>query len=97
MKTDIMKLICDPIIKEPLEAFRDGYFVNLKSGQRFPIINNIPIFLNEGDLTKDNRIYERMYHWIAFAYDFMELTIAPIFIKDALIKMRRDLMDKLDV
>jgi ubiquinone/menaquinone biosynthesis C-methylase UbiE len=38
-----------------------------------------------------------MYHWIAFAYDFMELKIAPIFIKDTLLKMRRDLMDKLEI
>jgi ubiquinone/menaquinone biosynthesis C-methylase UbiE len=97
MKADIQKLICDPATKEPLEAVRDEYYFNPKSGRRYPIENNIPILLTEGDLTGDNRTYERMYHWIAFAYDFMELAIAPIFIKDSLIKMRRELMEKLEI
>ncbi len=97
MKPDINKLICDPFTQEPLELFRDKYFINLESGKRYPIIKKIPIFTNKDDLTGDNRIYEKMYHWIAFAYDFMELIIAPIFIKDSLLKMRRDLMDKLEI
>jgi uncharacterized protein YbaR (Trm112 family) len=96
MKTDILHLICDPSTKEPLEQFRDKYYFNPKSGQKFPIMNNIPNFLSAGDITGDNKTYERMYRWIAFAYDFMELTVAPIFIGDSLLSMRRELMNMLE-
>ncbi len=77
MKSDILALICDPTTRDGLEikteSDADGrlqeLLVNPRTGQRFPIRDGIPIFL-EGEATGSNKKYQAMYDRFAPFYDF---------------------------
>lgn len=78
MKPDILTLLCDPITHDPLaiktESNGSGhlqeFLVNPKTNQRFPIRDDIPIFLKDADISGSNKRYQAMYNRIAPLYDF---------------------------
>jgi ubiquinone/menaquinone biosynthesis C-methylase UbiE len=76
MKPDILTLICDPITHDTLEIKIEPdawdrqreILINPKTGQRFPIRDGIPIFL-EGEVSGSNKRYQGLYNRIAPFYD----------------------------
>jgi ubiquinone/menaquinone biosynthesis C-methylase UbiE len=76
MKPDFLAVICDPNTGDALEIVSepDGRnrlqeaLVNPKTGRRFPIRDDIPIFL-EGEASGSNKRYQDLYNRIAPFYD----------------------------
>jgi ubiquinone/menaquinone biosynthesis C-methylase UbiE len=76
MKPDVLALICDPTTREELELKTEPdernrpqeFLVNPKTGRRFPIRDDIPIFL-EGEVSGSNKRYQGLYNRIAPFYD----------------------------
>lgn len=77
MKPDVVALICDPTTHEPLELKTEPvarghlreFLFNPNTGERFPIREHIPIFLNKTDASGSNKKYQRMYDRLARFYD----------------------------
>lgn len=78
MNSMILAILRDPITREALESKtefdRNGhfqkYFVNPRTGRRFPVNDGIPIFLLDGELSGSNQKYQIMYDHFAPFYDF---------------------------
>ncbi|MGA7720885.1 MAG: class I SAM-dependent methyltransferase [Ignavibacteriaceae bacterium] len=78
MNSDILNLICDPVTHDSLElkSERDAhgrvleYLINSKTGVRFSIQNDIPIFLHE-EVYGSNKRYQALYNRIAPFYDLI--------------------------
>ena len=76
MKPDFLAVICDPSTGDTLEIetrpdandrLREFLF-NPKTGQRYPIREDIPVFL-EGEASGSNKRYQTLYNRIAPIYD----------------------------
>lgn len=78
MKSGILSLICDPTSHDELEIKTEynargrlqEFLINPKTGQCFPIRDNIPVFLFDGDVSGSNQRYQAMYDRFAPFYDF---------------------------
>ncbi|HVN14228.1 MAG TPA: methyltransferase domain-containing protein [Anaerolineales bacterium] len=77
MKPDILALVCDPTTRDALEYRTESdahstceLLVNVKTGKRFPIRENIPIFIEQVDVSGSNKRYQSMYDRFAPFYDF---------------------------
>ena len=76
MKPSTLKILCSPITKEPLrlisEPGPDGRLsqalVSRKSGERFPIQDGIPIFLDKSDVSGSNKTWQKFYDATASYY-----------------------------
>jgi ubiquinone/menaquinone biosynthesis C-methylase UbiE/uncharacterized protein YbaR (Trm112 family) len=79
MKPNTLPLLCDPITHEPLrldvEPGPDGstheVLISVRSGQRFPIRDAIPLFLRDSDVLGLNKKYQELYNRMAPFYDLM--------------------------
>jgi ubiquinone/menaquinone biosynthesis C-methylase UbiE len=64
--------LCDPDTKKPLLQIRreDRDFLAPEgSGREYPVLDGIPLFVPEGEMTGSNRKYQEFYDKIAFFYD----------------------------
>jgi ubiquinone/menaquinone biosynthesis C-methylase UbiE len=79
MKPYSLEILCNPVTFEPLQLISeqgpDGRLnqalVSIKSGERFPIRDGIPIFLNDADISNSNKKWQRFYDATASYYDFV--------------------------
>jgi ubiquinone/menaquinone biosynthesis C-methylase UbiE len=77
MKPQTVEILRSPVTHEPLQLVTepkpDGsiqdVLVSILSGERFPLRDGIPVFLDESALTGPNQKYERFYNQIARFYD----------------------------
>ncbi len=69
MNQQLLKLLAHPKSKNPL-LFSKGNLQDPGSGEIFPIIDGIPIFLREGSMPFVDRWISWIYDRTAFAYDF---------------------------
>lgn len=96
MKQETIEILCNPMTKESLRFERaetgDEFLIGVNSGQRFPIENGIPIFIESGEVTGENKKYQSLYDKIARGYDFSEKIVADLTLggRD---KVRRDILD----
>lgn len=78
MKAEFLDLVCDPINHDALQIKTEPdprghtreYLLNPKTGQRFPIRDGIPSFLQPEDVSGSNLKYQAMYDRFAPFYDF---------------------------
>jgi ubiquinone/menaquinone biosynthesis C-methylase UbiE len=77
MTNDLLGLLCDPLTHDPLQPpsspagpGEDDHLLNPASGQRFPIREGIPVFLEQADVSGSNGKYQRLYDGFAPFYDF---------------------------
>jgi uncharacterized protein YbaR (Trm112 family) len=78
MKPDVVAFLCDPTTHEPLElktgpaarGHSQEFLFNSNTGERFPIREHIPIFLNATDVSGSNKKYKKTYDRLARFYDF---------------------------
>ncbi len=104
MRSDILKLICDPTTHDALEIKTESdargclqeVLVNPRTGQRFPIRDGIPIFLLEGEVSGSNQKYQAMYDRFAPFYDFSTWLYSRL--KGMSVETRlREYLDELEV
>ena len=72
MLPELLDTICDPYTKEALRKIRkDGmdFLAQEDSSREYPVVEGIPIFLREEEMTGSNRKYRDFYDKIAFFYD----------------------------
>jgi ubiquinone/menaquinone biosynthesis C-methylase UbiE len=82
MKPHTLAILCNPVTKEPLQLISeqgpDGRFnqvlVSTKSGEKFPIRDEIPIFLDKADISGSNKKWQRFYDATASYYSFVTRT-----------------------
>jgi ubiquinone/menaquinone biosynthesis C-methylase UbiE len=70
--SELLDIICDPCTKNPLQQIRNdgGDFLAAKDSSReYPVVDGIPIFFNDQEMTGSNRKYRDFYDKIAFFYD----------------------------
>jgi ubiquinone/menaquinone biosynthesis C-methylase UbiE len=104
MDKRVVSLLCDPATHESLELREEAsaggaaqpVLVNPKSGQRFPIREGIPVFLNEGEVSGLNRKYQKMYDWMAPGYDLVAKLYA-FFKRTDLRGMRWGYLEELEI
>jgi ubiquinone/menaquinone biosynthesis C-methylase UbiE len=104
MKSDQLTLLCDPVTHDALELMTEPdvhghpseFLFNPKTGQRFPIRDGIPIFLQENEVSGPNQHYQSMYNRFAPFYDFS--TWAYSVFKGMSVETRlREYLDELEV
>ncbi len=79
MKPRTLKILCNPVTKEPLKLISepgpDGrlnqVLVSIKSGEKFSIQDGIPIFLNRADVSGSNKKFQRFYDATASYYSLV--------------------------
>ncbi len=77
MKPETVSLLCSPGTGEPLRlvsvptsgGIARQELVGEQSGERFPIRDGIPIFVDESSLSGFNQRYQRFYNRAAWLYD----------------------------
>ena len=78
MKPDTLAILCNSTglgdLEIKTEADAQGhireFLADLKTGQRFPIREGIPVFIPDGSITGSNLRYQAMYDRFAPFYDF---------------------------
>ena len=104
MNSDILTLLCDPATHDILELKNETdahghpmeFLLNPKTGQRYPIRDGIPVFLQEGEVSGANQHYQSMYDRFAPFYDFS--TWAYSVFKGMSVETRlREYLDELEV
>ncbi len=82
MKKNTIEILCNPITKEKLRLETTGsgeeFLVGVLSGRRFPIKNDIPVFISSDEITGANKRYQGLYDKIARGYDFFEKIVADL-------------------
>jgi ubiquinone/menaquinone biosynthesis C-methylase UbiE len=72
MQSESLDILCDPDTKKPLRQVRkdgkDG-LAQEDSGREYPVVDGIPIFFSDQEMTGSNRKYRDFYDKIAFFYD----------------------------
>jgi ubiquinone/menaquinone biosynthesis C-methylase UbiE len=103
MKPEILALLCDPATHEALEdrfepdshGQSQETIVNPITGQRYPLRDGIPLFL-ESEITGSNKRYQTLYDRMAPLYDFSTWAFARL--KGMSVEKRlREYLDELEV
>lgn len=69
-----LDVLCDPYTHHPLQLLTDGqadYLTVPSTGRRYPIVDQIPEFITQADITGSNQKMSRFYHRIAPYYDLV--------------------------
>jgi len=61
-----------------------------------PVIDDIPVYLNDKFVTGDNQKYMKMYDWMSKGYDLAETIVGRVKYGNAINRMRSELMSKLE-
>jgi ubiquinone/menaquinone biosynthesis C-methylase UbiE len=72
MQPESLDALCDPYTRKQLKRIRKGGRDSLApedSGREYPIVDGIPIFFSDQEMTGSNRKYRDFYDKIAFFYD----------------------------
>jgi len=104
MDEGALSLLCDPATHERLELFRESrshggerfFLVNPRSGQRFPIREGIPCFLEPSEVSESNRKYQKFYDRIAPGYD-AAVRLYSFFSRRSLKQMRQGYLDEIEM
>lgn len=99
-----LSLLCDPATHERLGLFREsrshdeeqGFLVKPRSGQRFPIREGIPCFLDPSEVSGLNRKYQKFYDRIAPGYD-AAARLYSFFSRRGLKQMRQGYLEEIEV
>ncbi|HVM63170.1 MAG TPA: methyltransferase domain-containing protein [Verrucomicrobiae bacterium] len=91
--TKLLALLRDPIGLEPLEL-DDTALVNRARQRRYPIVDCIPVLLDEADLGPQNLKIRKMYKWMARGFDAFD-RLANLITRHALAKARRMMASRL--
>jgi ubiquinone/menaquinone biosynthesis C-methylase UbiE len=100
----MLSVVCDPVTHELIQldneiggdGVRREFLMNVHSGKRIPVRDGIPIFINEGAVTGQNKKYQAFYNRIAPGYDLAGNLYA--FLKrQNLREMRSGYLEELDV
>jgi ubiquinone/menaquinone biosynthesis C-methylase UbiE len=89
----LWSLLRDPFGLGPLTLEGDC-LVGTTSKRRYPIVDSIPVLLDQSDLGPQNLKIQKMYRWMSYGFDLSD-RIGNLFSGGAIIKLRRLLAEKL--
>lgn len=89
----MIDLLCDPHNHQPLTE-QNGALVS--ENHKYPIVDNIPLFLKEGDVTGDNQKYQKFYDKVGRFTGSVFWFICRLFRMDT-VSVRKDLLSDLRV
>jgi ubiquinone/menaquinone biosynthesis C-methylase UbiE len=90
---ELLSLLRDPVGLAPLEREGDS-LVNQESQRRYPIVDSIPVLLDQADLGPQNRKIQRMYQWMSGGFDLAD-RVGNLLTRGAIIHLRRLLAQRL--
>lgn len=104
MDDHVLSLLCDPATHERLELLREPsphggeqvLLVNPRSGQRFPIREGTPCFLDPSEVSGLNWKYQKFYDRIAPGYD-AAAKVYSFFAGQSLLRMRQGYLEEIEV
>lgn len=87
MRVDIVRYLRNPKTKSALEldlALENGkiereWLVDLTTGEQIPVLDSIPAFASDEQITGSNRKYQRLYDLIARGYDLSDKLVGDVF------------------
>jgi uncharacterized protein YbaR (Trm112 family) len=99
-----LSLLCNPASHERLELLREPsphegeqvLLVNPRTGQRFPIREGIPSFLDPSEVSGLNSKYQKFYDRLAPGYD-AAARIYSFFSRESLKQMRQGYLDEIEM
>jgi ubiquinone/menaquinone biosynthesis C-methylase UbiE len=89
----MLSLLRDPLGLDPLELDGD-HLVNRGSQRSYPIIEGIPVLLDQADLGPQNRKFQGMYDWMSYGYDLAQ-KVGDLFYLGKITQLRRQLAVRL--
>ncbi|MBS3904395.1 MAG: methyltransferase domain-containing protein [Simkania sp.] len=95
LRQDLLDVFCDPHTRQPYIE-QNKNLVSKDLGSTYPIINGIPVFLKEGDVTGDNKKYQQFYDKVGFFTGAVFWFFCRLFRLD-LISKRQDLLSDLHI
>ena len=93
LSSTLLELLREPVTLAPL-TLQDGELSSNASQQRYPILDAIPILLDDTDLGQQNRKLQKIYQWMSPGYDISDW-LGNLFMRGALRQMRRQFAQKL--
>ena len=99
MKRETLEVLRSPASKEPLHlGLKDGKEALVSaSGELYPIVKGIPVFLRENDVKDMNLKFQKMYDWFSHIYDLMERIYGRFLFKMNTVKGRRSMVKTLEM
>jgi ubiquinone/menaquinone biosynthesis C-methylase UbiE len=91
--TNLLALLRDPVGLGPLELEGD-HLVNKTARRSYPILDRIPVLLDQADLGPQNLKMQKMYQWMSHGFDLAD-RVGNLFTDGAIIKLRRLLAEGL--
>jgi ubiquinone/menaquinone biosynthesis C-methylase UbiE len=89
----LLSLVRDPVGLGPLER-EDNHLVNTLSQRRYPIIDSIPVLLDESGLGPRNRQIKSMYRWMSSGFDLAD-RLGNLLTGGSISRLRRLLAERL--
>lgn len=90
---NLLALLREPVTLVPL-TLQDGELISTTTQKRYPILDAIPILLDDADLGQQNRRLQKMYQWMSPGYDISDW-LGNLFMRGTLRQMRRQFAQKL--
>jgi ubiquinone/menaquinone biosynthesis C-methylase UbiE/uncharacterized protein YbaR (Trm112 family) len=99
MKRETLEVLRSPATGEPLELeLKDGKEVLVSaSGEPYPIVKGIPVFLGANDVVDMNIKFMKMYNWFSHIYDPMERIYGLFLFKMDTVNGRRSMVKSLEM
>jgi ubiquinone/menaquinone biosynthesis C-methylase UbiE len=99
MKRETLEVLRSPASKEALQlGLKDGKEVLVSaSGESYPIVKGIPVFLRENDVKDMNLKFQKMYDWFSRIYDLVERIYGRFLFKMNTVQARRGLVKTLEM
>ena len=93
LNQDLLKILCDPLTHQPL-ALQNGKLVTENQDASYPLFKGIPLFLKEGDVTGDNKKYQKFYDKVGVFTGSVFWFFCRLFRLDT-VSQRKDLLSDL--
>ncbi len=93
MNTEIFR---DPATHEPLKYEPGKGFINPATGIKYPEKNGIVRFIDDGELTGNNKKYAKLYDRLAFLYD-LPVKLYAVIRNGGLKKRREEFLREIEI
>mgnify|MGYP005833301463 CR=1 FL=1 len=103
MKPDTLSMLCDPITRDPLEIIpvtrkdrTEKAMINTRTRKIYPIREDIPVFIEAGEVTGLDRKFQKYYDFFAPFYDATLKLFSALKKVEKFDKVRKDYLKNLE-
>ena len=91
----MLSLLRDPNDRGVLQV-EGAALLNPRTKRRFPVVDDIPVFIEPGELGPQNRKFQRMYDWMASIYDLGQ-AVGDFLYRGKIARLRRHIAGMLEL